>query len=186
MGPFGLCARTVNKNVIVTGEKVEIQNDGGKTKKGRKLTFESELNGTAKQIWNAYRNPDFMNEISGPKGSLRPKKGYGIAQRWIEKKTDSFNLTVQRLVPVGSHFIPWEKMDEKGFLIQTVEKAGFVRVWNNKMAFEPMPRSTCVYRDELVVHAGILMGFAVIWAIDFYRYWHKKPEECRTTNSFRD
>ncbi|GER61027.1 hypothetical protein ULMA_31350 [Patiriisocius marinus] len=170
-------ACTVNRNVIVTKEKIEIVNQKGKTKKARKLTFESELDCSAKQIWDAYQNFDFMNKISKPKGKLKPKKGYQVPEKWIKSKIDSFNLTVLGFVPIGSHFIRWEKIDEENFVIQTREKGGFVSVWDNRIEIKPTSDSTCVYRDELVLRAGILTGFTTTWAKDFYKYRHKKLKE---------
>ncbi|UOY08292.1 hypothetical protein L0P88_06990 [Muricauda sp. SCSIO 64092] len=49
-----------------------------------------------------------------------------------------------------------------------------MRVRDNKTEIEPMTRSTCIFRDELVIQAGILMGFTVTLTNDFYRYRHKK------------
>jgi len=174
---FFIQACTVNKNVVVTKEKIDIINKKGKTKKGRKLTFESELDCSAKQIWDAYQNSDFMNQISKPKGKLKPKKGYQVPEKWIEKKIDSFNLTVQGFVPMGSHFIEWEKIDEENFVIQTREKGGFVTVWDNRIEIKPTSDSTFIYIDELILRAGILTGFTTTWAKDFYKYRHKKLKE---------
>jgi len=175
---------TVNKSVIVTKEKVKIITTNEKTKKALKLTFESKLNCSALQIWNAYQNQEFINKISNPKGKLKPKRGYNVPEKWIETKIDSFNLKIQGFIPIGNHFIHWEKIDKENFIIQTREKGGFVSIWDNKIQITPTSDSTCIYRDELVLRAGILTRLTTIWAKDFYKYRHKKLKNTVHNNGY--
>lgn len=164
---------TSNKWVSVTSEKIYIKNVKGKTKKARKLTFVSTLPHNADTLFREYLESSFMMKISKPKGILKPKKHYQIPKQWSEAQTDSFNLKVQGFVPMGSHFIYWERIDKENLTIQTREKGGFVKVWDCYLKIIPLSDSTCLYRDEIIIRAGILTGFTSLWARDFYKFRHK-------------
>jgi hypothetical protein len=173
---------TINKNVVVSKEKVKIESNNRK-KTGQKLTFESKLDCSCQEIWDAYQLPEFMIRISNPKGKLKPKYKYKVPKKWLEAKTDSFNLSIS-FMPIGSHFIYWEKIDKDKFIIQTREKGGFVNTWDNRIELIPTSDTTCIYRDELVIHAGILTKLTAIWATEFYKFRHKNLKKYCTQHGF--
>jgi len=164
----------MNKQMQHSREKVEVKNEHGKNRKGRKLLFTSSLNFSAREAFMTYSTPSTFLEISKPQAILKPAKNNEVPSSWPLAHSHAFRFTMNGFIPFGKHHILYESIDTTNLTMQSREHGIGVPVWDNFTEFIPLSDSTCILREELVISAGALNGYVVAYAIDLFEGRHKR------------
>lgn len=168
---------SVNKQMQRSIENVELKNEDGIKKKGRKLVFTSTLHRSAREAFIAYSNPSVLLQVSKPQAILKPIRHNEIPMYWPLGKGQAFRFTMNGFIPFGKHHITYESIDSTNLSMQTREHGVGVPVWDNFTEFIPISDSTCTLREELVISAGALNAYVVAYAIDLFEGRHKRLKE---------
>jgi hypothetical protein len=70
--------------------------------------------------------------------------------------------------------LQFERIDPQTRQIQTRETDPLVRHWEHLISLNYAPDGSCLYRDQVEVHAGILTPLVWLFAQCLYRHRHKR------------
>jgi len=154
-------------------EKVLLENNNGKTKKGIKIIVSSILNNSSDKIWDKILNIETLIDICKPMATfkLATKEKY---REWELNNEYIFKLFIYGFIPCGNHRIILERIDEENKIIISKEHNNIVKIWNHIIKMENKGEEYIRYTDEVEIYAGIFTLFVAIWSIIFYKHRQKK------------
>ncbi|UTW64113.1 hypothetical protein KFE98_08225 [bacterium SCSIO 12741] len=169
LSPILLAACSTLQSPTFSKQKVTVQVNG-KAKQGIQWRVESQVPTSADSLIQEMHVLSFWTAMLRPKVILQPTSD----PIWIKPgRTDTFKLTVNRIIPFGKHMIYWESFDPKLGTLQTREYGGYVKVWDNQIQIKSLNDSTSILSDQLVLHGGVLTGLTALWAKGVLRRRHQ-------------
>jgi hypothetical protein len=99
-------------------EKILLEDNNGKFKKGIKITISSILNNSAEKIWNKLLDVKTLIYICRPMASFKIISKEN-SMKWELDKEYLFKLFIYGFIPIGNHRIILEKMDVKNKIIKS-------------------------------------------------------------------
>ncbi len=58
--------------------------------------------------------------------------------------------------------------------LRSIEHGGLVKAWNHRLTFEPTSERSCIYTDEVEIHAGLATLPTVLFAHVIYRWRQRR------------
>ena len=154
-------------------EKILLEDNNGKLKKGIKIIIYSILNNSIEKIWDKILNIETLNYICKPMVRFKLET-MDNSTKWEINKEYIFKLFIYGFVPFGKHRIILKKIDKNNGLIISKEQNNIVKIWNHKIKMEKKSEGLTVYTDEVEIYAGIFTLFVAIWGKIFYKHRRKK------------
>lgn len=125
--------------------------------------------------WDAIRRPDVFRAVSSPLLKMTSLEPGGFPLLWPGTGPHQVSISLLGIVPMGTQTID-VRFSEKTGGERTVTDTGqalsgplvITREWNHEMAVSEHPSGKTLYRDRLVVKAGlatlpIWLGMWVFW-----------------------
>lgn len=132
-----------------------------------------ELECSPDAAWDALRDPKMLVAASAPLMQLRSKEP--LPTQWDDKKVYPVSLAIFGMIPLGRRTIDVTYSERPGGVRMLIDQgeslSGPLRMlhdWDHRMAISPGSARTSLYRDRLVVKAGIFtfpmwLGLWIVW-----------------------
>lgn len=124
-------------------------------------------------IWPKLQKIETLQYIAAPYATFTPTYT-DTAQQWQAGNVLHFRLKVFGFLPMGTHRIEIETLDEAALLIRSRESNKTVPVWRHTIRLIPIGNSAAHYTDEVTIGAGPFTKAVCLWAQAFYRHRQKK------------
>ena len=123
--------------------------------------------------WDALRQPRVLQAVSKPLMHVRETSP--LPKYWDVTQAVPVSLWLFGIIPMGKRTIDVSLSERPGGVRMLIDQGeslsgplGVVRDWDHRMAVSPAPNGKTLYRDRLVVRAGILtlpiwLGMWVMW-----------------------
>jgi hypothetical protein len=127
--------------------------------------------------WRAIANPDVFRQVSSPLMKVTSKEPGGFPETWSADGPHEVSLKLLGLIPLGRQTIDISFTQRPGGVRMMVDSGkplsgplGMVKTWDHRMAISETGNQQTLYRDRLVVKAGLLtpvifMGMWIFWQI---------------------
>lgn len=141
---------------------------------GRKITVVSHIPIDIDTAWAKVQTSELLNFVAKGKVTFKPAGGH-FPETWQEGSTVSTKMLIYGFIPFGGlHNLFVEKIDSSNKIIQTKEWDNIVKIWNHKISMKKTELNKIVYKDEIIIYAGLLTGFVTWWAKSFYKHRQKR------------
>ena len=138
-----------------------------------KVVVKSVLPCAAEKAWNEVNTSRLLLEVTSPIMSLVPVKGERLPQRW-NAATTRVRMFLFGILPLGTHTIEFEKIDDKTREILTHEYDGLIRTWNHLVRIEPIDDKSCAYSDEIEIEPRFRILRPIVWLFGQVFYRHRQ------------
>jgi len=141
-----------------------------------------ELDCVPDAAWQALRDPQMLVAASRPLIAVRSREP--LPTEWDDKKVYTVGLWLFGLIPLGKRTIDVSYSERPGNVRMLIDQGealggplGLMRDWDHRMAISPGKGKTTLYRDRLVVRAGIFtfplwLGMWMMWQYRSRRIAH--------------
>ena len=140
-----------------------------------KATIQTTLPDAAARVWHTLLQRDAFLHIT--RGML----GFKGAEEWPEVFEEGqvieTRLLLFNFVPAWRHTLRLIRVDHEDMEIESREEGGPVRRWNHRKWIEEKSERSCLYTDEIDIHAGLLTWLIWAYAHVFYRYRQKRMRQ---------
>lgn len=133
------------------------------------------LNCTPDAAWNAIADPRVFRAVSSPILQVRSCEPDGFPEVWRELGPHRVALRLFGFVPLGTQTIDISFTERPGGVRMMIDsgepKSGLLTVitsWDHRMAISSAPGGKTLYRDRLVVKAGVFTP--VVW-MSMWSFW---------------
>jgi hypothetical protein len=140
--------------------------------------------------WRAIRSPAVFREVSSPLVEIESLAADGFPSVW-EPGQHPVSMRGGGVVPMGKQIIRLDFETRQRGEVRIVHDSGqgvtgavsTIRLWDHKMAVAPDPAGTgkTLYRDQLVVGAGLLTPFAWYSLWSFWQFRGHKLQKLAPT-----
>ncbi len=104
--------------------------------------------------------------------------GFRGAEAWPatfhEGQVIETRLLLFNVVPAWKHTLRLVRVDHENMEIASREEGGFIRRWNHRKWIEARSDCSCLYTDEIDIHAGMLTVLIWAYAQVFNRYRQRR------------
>jgi hypothetical protein len=139
-----------------------------------RLFVESMLPCEAELAWSAVQTSALLLEIAYPLVIFRPVAGEKLPERWAVGSTVRCRLFLFGFLPLGTHMLLFERIDQQACEIQTRESDPLVQRWDHIVCIRPAGEGKCRYSDEIEIEAGWRTRLVWLFASGFYRYRQRR------------
>ena len=162
-------------------EPVIINYNGSKVK-AKKLTVHSEISISIDTAWDNVKTPALLKFVA--KGMIKFKSVDGpFPKQWEVGKTYWAKMHVFGFIPFGDiHYLSIEKIDDADFKISTKEWDKGAKVWNHDVMMRDLGNGSIHYEDSITIYGGIMTGFIIYFAKQFYKHRQKRWQIIASSN----
>jgi hypothetical protein len=139
-----------------------------------RVHVESILPCAAQRAWEEVQRSALLVEITRPLMTFRPVEPPAFPQCWVEGTTLRCRLYLLGLLPLGTHTITIERIDQNHCEIHSREHNRLVKRWDHVIRVETAGEGTCRYSDEIEIEAGLLTPLVRLFAKWFYRHRQRR------------
>jgi hypothetical protein len=141
-----------------------------------KLTLDCE----PEVAWEAITRPDVFRAVSSPLLKMTSLEPGGFPSNWVGDGPHRVKISFLGLVPMGTQTIDVSFTERPGGVRMMIDAGAaltgplsITRDWNHRMAVSAAPKGKTLYRDRLVVKAGLATPaiWLGMWAFWQYRAW---------------
>lgn len=139
------------------------------------------LDCTPDAAWRAIANPDVFRAVSAPILRMRSCEPDGFPDVWRERGPHRVMIWLFGVLPLGSQTIDISFTERPGGVRMMIDsgeaKTGMMTViksWDHRMAISDAPGGKTLFRDRLVVKAGLLTPF--IW-LSLWTFWQIRAKK---------
>lgn len=130
--------------------------------------------------WEAITRPDVFRAVSSPLLQMTSLEPEGFPANWAGDGPHRVKISFLGLIPMGTQTIDVSFTERPGGVRMMIDAGAaltgplsITRNWDHRMAVSAAPKGKTLYRDRLVVKAGlatptIWLGMWVFWQ---YRSW---------------
>ena len=113
--------------------------------------------------------------------TTRGMLGFKGAKEWPETFEEGqvieTRLLLFNIVPAWKHTLRLIRVDDENMEIASREEGGFIEQWNHRKWIEEESECSCLYTDEIDIHAGLLTWLVCAYAHVFYRYRQRRMRQ---------
>ena len=130
----------------------------------------SRLAAPAEVVWEAVLRADTFSYVAAPILRYPPVE---LAElRWAPDLELEGRLLLFGFIPLGTHRIHIESIDEEAWCMQTREGSRTLERWDHEIYVEPVDDRSCRYRDRLEIEAGTWTPVVGLFARLLFRWRH--------------
>jgi hypothetical protein len=134
--------------------------------------------------WREVQTPRLLLEIIRPLLGFRAARGFHLPNPWRQGITVVGQNRVLGILPLGRHWLYFERIDAANRQIQTRECNRWIARWDHLISVEQAPDGRTHYRDDLEIRAGLLTPLVWLFAQWFYRHrqrrWRRVAQRLNT------
>jgi hypothetical protein len=142
-----------------------------------KITVTSILDCSPDAAWEAIQRPDLMVHISRPLLHMSVEQPHEWPARW-EHGQYLVRLRLFGILPAGEQVIRIEDPEVEPpaghYAVRDRGWGSFAHTWDHEITLAPTPDGRTLYRDRVVVGAGILTPLVAAFAQVFYRHRQRR------------
>lgn len=138
---------------------------------------------TADAAWNALRSPRVFKQVMKPLFTVKSLEPGGLPDQWSQDDDHLVALRLFGVIPLGTQTIDVAFTERPGgvrMLIDTGHaRTGpmrFIKDWDHRMAVSSRSDGRTLYRDRLIVRAGVLTPF--VW-IGMWLMWQHRAKKIK-------
>lgn len=138
---------------------------------------------TPDAAWKAIANPEVFRAVSGPILHMRSCEPEGFPDAWREYGPHRIKIWLFGVLPMGTQTIDISFTERPGGVRMMIDsgepKSGLMTViksWDHRMAISAAPGGKTLYRDRLVVKAGMLTP--VVW-LSMWAFWQIRAKKIK-------
>jgi hypothetical protein len=132
---------------------------------------------TPDEAWKAIADPAVFTAVSGPLMKVTSREKGGFPTAWTAHQPHEVSLRLLGILPMGRQIIDVSFSERPGGVRMMIDSGTpqsgplrIVRNWDHRMAVSAADGNKTLYRDRLVVQAGIFtpvifMGMWMFWQI---------------------
>jgi hypothetical protein len=125
--------------------------------------------------WEAIRRPDVFRSVSSPLLKMSSLEPGGFPENWTGNGPHRIKISLLGIIPMGTQTIDVHFTSRPGGVRMMIDSGEtlsgpltITRDWDHRMAVSAAPSKKTLYRDRLVVKAGLLtpavwLGMWVFW-----------------------
>lgn len=133
------------------------------------------LDCTPDAAWRAIAKPDVFREVSSPLMRITSKKPSVFPDVWTGDAPHTVNLYMFGIIPMGTQSIDVHFTERPGGVRMMIDSGKplsgpmtIIKNWDHRMAVSAAPGNKTLFRDRLVVRAGLLtpivwLGLSIFW-----------------------
>ena len=129
---------------------------------------------TPEELWTEISQPSSLQYVSAPLLIFVPKNQEELARSWEKNRPYDLKLFFLGILPLGSHRIVLEEIDQASNTIISRESGHLAKVWNHTIQFEAVDAHQLLYTDTIEIRAGLLTAFVWLFAHWFYRHRQRR------------
>jgi hypothetical protein len=141
----------------------------------------------AAAAWAEVQTSRLLLEVIEPLLRFVPAGADALPERWQQGATVTCKGFFLGLLPLGTHAIYFERIDQEGRVIQTRERGGLIRRWDHTIRVQDAGPGRTLYSDEVEIDAGPLTVVVWLYAHWFYRHrqgrWRRVARRLTTAPS---
>lgn len=139
-----------------------------------RVLVQSTLPCDADHAWDAVQTLALLREVCWPLIRLGPTRHAPLPERWQDGATVAMRPYIFGLVPLGTRWLHWERIDPAIREMQTREHDPLIRRWDHRIQVEPLTPGQCRYTDDVEIEAGVLTLPVWLFAQWFYRHRQRR------------
>lgn len=132
---------------------------------------------TPDAAWSAIARPEVFRQVSSPWMRITSKKPAEFPEVWSGDAPHTVNLYLLGLFPLGQQIIDVHFSERPGGVRMMIDSGKplsgpmtIIKDWDHRMAVSAAPGNKTLYRDRLVVTAGLFtpviwFGLSIFWQI---------------------
>ncbi len=126
--------------------------------------------------WRAIANPAVFKAVSSPLMKISSKEKDGFPEAWLGDGPHEVSMRLLGIIPLGRQTIDISFTQRPGGVRMMVDSGkplsgplSVVKSWDHRMAVSETGNRQTLYRDRLVVKAGLLTPFIFIGMWTFWQ-----------------
>lgn len=135
---------------------------------------ESVFDCPAERVWDKVQESALLLEVTWPLVRIVPVGTTAFPERWAEGETMRCKMYLLGVLPLGTHTIRMERIDQAACEIQSRESDPVVRKWDHLIRVRDTGDGKARYSDEIEIKAGWLTGLVWLFAQGFYRHRQRR------------
>jgi len=139
-----------------------------------RVRVETTFHTTPDRFWALLRYPASLLHVCRPVLHFRFREASLAKEPWKEQVPYRLKMSLFGLIPLGSHTISLDVLDEARCTIVSRESGTLARVWNHTISFREVGQGSIHYVDEIEIRAGLLTLPIVAFAHLFYRHRQRR------------
>jgi hypothetical protein len=139
-----------------------------------RFRFESVLAVPADEVWAMVQRTELLREVAGPLLQFRPAASGSLPRCWPVGDPLRLRMYLLGVVPLGSHEIVIERIDDRARELQTRERGALLGRWDHLIRVEAVDARRARYTDEVDFDAGTLTPVVSAFARAFFWYRHRR------------
>lgn len=108
------------------------------------------------------------------KGLLSFDNSEQFPEVWQEEQTIHTRLIFFGLIPGWEHCLRFVRLSDEAMTLCTHEHGGMVQKWNHEISIRQASPTSCLYRDTVDIHAGLMTPLVWLFAQILYRYRQRR------------
>jgi hypothetical protein len=127
--------------------------------------------------WNAITRPDVFRAVSSPLLKMTSLEPDGFPQNWLGDGPHRIKISMFGIIPMGTQTIDVRFTSRPGGVRMMIDAGETLsgpltvtRDWDHRMAISAAGSQKTLYRDRLVVKAGLLTPFVWFGMWTFWQY----------------
>lgn len=139
-----------------------------------RVVVECELACRPDAVWDEVSRSRLLKEVCAPLVTFRQRPGEELPDAWQEGTTIHVRSYLFGLIPLGRRTITFDRVDSAAGDIDSREHDPLVRRWDHQVRVRPAANGRTVYRDEVIVEAGLLTPLVWLFAQCLYRHRQRR------------
>ena len=134
-------------------------------------------------VWEEVQTSQLLAQVMKPWLRFVPLPRAQFPTRWPVGGIVRGKLYALGLIPLGTHAVHFEKIDQQCRQIQTREYSPLVQQWDHLISVQEAPDGKTRYSDAIEIYSGLTTFFVWLFAWCFYQYrqWRWKSIAVRCT-----
>jgi len=134
--------------------------------------------------WEAITRPEVFRAVSSPLLKMSSLEPDGFPQNWLGDGPHRVKISLFGVIPMGMQTIDVRFTDKPGGVRMMIDAGealtgplAITRNWDHRMAISSAPDQKTLYRDRLVVSAGL--ATPAIW-LGMWVFWQYRASRLQT------
>jgi hypothetical protein len=148
-----------------------------------KIYLRLTLNCTPDVAWNAIASPAVFRAVSHPLLSMTSLEPQGFPERWPGTGPHKVKIALLGFIPMGTQTVDVRFLERPGGVRMVIDTGtaltgplAVTREWDHRMAVTAAPGNKTLYRDRLIVKAGV--ATPAIW-LGMWFFWQFRARRLR-------
>jgi hypothetical protein len=149
-----------------------------------RVHVESVFDCPVERVWETVQTSALLLDVIWPLFRLESTDAEGFPKRWPVGRPLQCRMYLFGFIPLGTHTLVIERIDQSARQIQSREHDPLVRLWDHRVEVKPTEDGRTLYSDDIQIESGLLTLPVWLFASVFYRHrqgrWRKLARRLAT------